>query len=121
MTPGGGTAGRRPGWAAPAAVLIAVLATGCGKLPAAAPASLIVVQFSPAGASDQALHRQVRRDCSHLAGVTVVPPTARTVPEYNVIFNVSRADAREEAQLYACLSRQPQVLSVEQQGGIGFG
>lgn len=98
-----------------------MLAAGCGKLPAAAPANLLVVQFTPAGASDQALHQQVRRACSHLAGVTVVTPTARTVPEYNVIFDVTRADALEQAHLYACLSRQPQVLSVEQQGGIGFG
>lgn len=94
---------------------------GCGPTPAAAPRSVLVVQFTPAAAEDQALHAQVRRACSGIAGVHVVPPRPSTVPEYNVIFDVTDASPLQVSRLYGCLSHQPDVVAAEPEGGLGFG
>jgi hypothetical protein len=75
--------------------------------------SAVTVQFTPQTAYDVALHARVRAACDHLPGVSALALDKLTAED--LVFEIGRASAREQAALYSCLTHQPGVASVSVQ------
>lgn len=98
-------------------VLTATLASGCLDSASLSLKRELVVDFAPAYQTDQAVHAAARTACSGIPGVTTVVPGPRSLPVYNVVFDITRASDTELARLYACLAKQPGVEGAHQEGG----